>query len=49
MRGKDTPGGYLRDHRGIAYLMRPDGQQIEMLPVDKGADAVAADLAKSVR
>lgn len=48
-RGKDTPGGYLMDHSRIAYLMGPDGQPIEMLPVDKGADAVAADLAKSVR
>jgi len=48
-RGKDTPGGYLMDHTRFAYLMDRDGQPIEALPVDKGPDAVAADLAASVK
>lgn len=49
-RGKDTPGGgYLMDHSRIAYLMDPDGKPIAMLPIDKDADAVAAELAKWVR
>lgn len=48
-KGKETAGGYLMDHSRIAYLMGPDGQPIEMLPVDKGADAVLADLKLSVK
>ncbi len=48
-RGKDTPGGYLMDHTRFAYLMDRDGKAIELLPVDKGPDAVAADLAASVK
>ncbi|MCC6924404.1 MAG: SCO family protein [Novosphingobium sp.] len=48
-RGKDTPGGYLMDHTRFAYLMDRNGQAIEALPVDKGPDAVAADLAKQVK
>jgi Uncharacterized protein SCO1/SenC/PrrC, involved in biogenesis of respiratory and photosynthetic systems len=48
-KGKDTPGGYLMDHSRIAYLMDPDGKPIAMLPVDKGPDAVAAELAKWVK
>lgn len=48
-RGKDTPGGYLMDHSRIAYLMDPDGKPIAMLPVDRGPDAVAAELAKWVK
>lgn len=48
-RGKDVPGGYLMDHSRMAYLMDPDGRPVEALPVDKSADAVAADLALSVR
>jgi protein SCO1/2 len=49
-RGKDVPGGgYLMDHSRIAYLMDRTGQPVSMLPVDKGPDAVAADLAKWVR
>ena len=43
-RGKTTPGGYLMDHSRIAYLMGRHGEPIEMLPVDKGDAAVAADL-----
>ena len=49
-RGKVQPGGgYLMDHSRIAYLMDRDGKPIAMLPVDKGPDAVAAELAKWVR
>ena len=45
-RGKATAGGYLMDHSRVAYLMGRDGQPISMLPVDKGPEAVAAELAK---
>ena len=49
-RGKDLGGGnYLMDHSRFAYLMDPDGQPLVILPVDKGPDAVASDLAASVR
>ncbi len=48
-RGKTTPGGYLMDHSRIAYLMGRNGEPIEMLPVDEGEAAVAADLEKWVR
>jgi protein SCO1/2 len=48
-RGTDTPGGYLMDHSRMAYLMGPNGEPIAALPVDKDADAVAADLAKLVK
>ncbi|MEQ1542159.1 MAG: SCO family protein [Novosphingobium sp.] len=48
-RGKDVPGGYLMDHSRAAYLFDPQGQPIESLPVDKNAEAVAADLAISVK
>lgn len=48
-RGKNTPGGYLMDHSRIAYLMGRRGEPIEMLPVDKGDAAVAADLEEWVR
>lgn len=48
-RGKDTSGGYLMDHSRIAFLMGPKGEPIAMLPVDKGAEAVAAELAKWVK
>jgi protein SCO1/2 len=47
-KGKTSAGGYLMDHSRIAYLMGRQGEPIAMLPVDKGADAVAADLAKWV-
>ena len=36
------------DHSRIAYLMDRNGQPIAMLPVDRGPDAVAAELAKWV-
>jgi len=48
-RGKDTPGGYLMDHSRFAYLMDRDGKALLALPVDKGPDAVAADLAAAVK
>ena len=48
-KGEDTSGGYLMDHSRVAYLMGRKGEPISMLPVDKGADAVAAELTKWVR
>ena len=42
-------GAYLMDHSRIAYLMGPDGQPIDMLPLEKGAQAVADDLARWVK
>lgn len=48
-KGGQTPGGYLMDHSRIAYLMDPDGKPIAMLPVDKGPEQVAAELAKWVK
>ena len=48
-RGAESAGGYLMDHSRSAYLMDPDGKPIEVLPVDKTAEAVAADLAISVK
>jgi protein SCO1/2 len=48
-KGNETPGGYLMDHLRITYLFDPDGKPIAMLPADKGADAVAAELAKWVK
>lgn len=48
-RGIDTPGGYLMDHSRVTYLMGPKGEPISMLPVDKDAAAVSAELAKWVK
>lgn len=48
-KGKETSGGYLMDHARIAFLMDREGKPIAMLPVDKGPDAVAAELAKWVK
>ncbi|MFT4027436.1 MAG: SCO family protein [Novosphingobium sp.] len=48
-KGTETSGGYLMDHSRIAYLMDREGRPIEMLPVDKGPEAVAADLGKWVK
>lgn len=48
-KGKESAGGYLMDHSRIVYLMDPDGKPIVMLPVDKGADAVLADLKIAVK
>jgi protein SCO1 len=48
-KGKDTPGGYLMDHSRQAYLMDRDGKPLVALAIDKGPDAVAADLALLVK
>ncbi len=48
-RGEDSAGGYLMDHSRVAYLIGPDGKPIEGLPIEQGAEAVAADLAAAVR
>jgi protein SCO1/2 len=37
-------GGYLVDHSNIVYLFGPEGEPLATLPVDQGADAVAAEL-----
>ena len=47
-KGRETPGGYLMEHTRHAYLLGPDDEPIEILPVFDGPVAVAADLAKSV-
>lgn len=41
-------GGYLMDHSRAAFLMGRDGEPIALLPVDQGADAVAAELERWV-
>ena len=48
-KGAETSGGYLMDHSRVAYLMDPQGKPIAMLPVDKGPEAVAAELDKWVK
>jgi protein SCO1 len=48
-RGQESAGGYLMDHTRLAYLMDPAGKPVVALPVDKSAEAVAADLAQAVR
>lgn len=47
-KGKESGGGYLMDHSRVAYLMGKDGKPISMLPVDKGPEAVTAELEKWV-
>lgn len=42
-------GGYLVDHTTITYLFDPDGKPLGTLPTDKGAQAVAEELARWVR
>lgn len=50
VRGKDvTGGGYLMDHSRQVYLMDRDGKPLAALAVDKGPDAIAADLALLVK
>ena len=41
-------GGYLMDHSRAAYLMGREGEPIALLPVDKSADEVAAELERWV-
>lgn len=44
----DTSDGYLMDHLRATYLMGPKGEPIALLPAEKDAQAVAADLEKWV-
>lgn len=48
-KGKESGGGYMMDHSRVAYLMGRQGEPIVMLPIDKGAQAVSAELEKWVR
>lgn len=43
-----APKDYLMDHSRAAYLMGPNGEPIALLPAEKDAQAVAADLEKWV-
>lgn len=48
-KGEAQPGGgYLVDHSNITYLFGPSGEPIATLPTDRGAAAVAAELARWV-
>jgi protein SCO1/2 len=47
-RGEDMPGGYNMDHTRFAYLIGPNGKPVEGLPIERGPEAVAADLATAV-
>jgi len=42
-------GGYNVNHSRIAELIGPDGKPIALLPYDKGAEAVAAELERWVK
>lgn len=48
-KGQQSAGGYLMDHSRMTYLMGRKGEPIAMLPTDKDADAVAAELEKWIR
>jgi protein SCO1/2 len=49
-RGSATAGGgYDVNHSRLAELIGPDGKPIALLPYDKGAEAVAAELDRWVR
>ena len=48
-KGRETPGGYLMEHTRHAILLGRNGEPIEILPTFDGPEAVAADLAKSVK
>jgi protein SCO1/2 len=48
-KGAQSAGGYLMDHSRVVYLMDAAGQPIDMVPVDKGAEAAAATLQTWVR
>lgn len=44
-KGETSPGGgYMVDHTRTAYLMDPDGKPLALLPIEQGADAVAAEI-----
>jgi len=47
-KGEEGPGGYLMDHSRAAFLMGRKGEPIALLPVEQGADQVAAELEKWV-
>jgi protein SCO1/2 len=42
-------GGYGVQHTQIAYLMGPNGEPIALIPQDKDADAIAAELDRWVK
>ena len=42
-------GGYMMSHSAQAYLMDPDGKPLALLPQDKGAGAVAAEIERWAR
>ena len=49
-KGEISPGGgYLMDHSRATYLMGRKGEPIALLPVDKGPQAVAGEMAKWIR
>jgi protein SCO1/2 len=49
-RGREGAGGsYEMNHSSTTYLFDPAGDPVAILPTDKGADAVAAELARWVR
>jgi protein SCO1 len=48
-KGQESAGGYLMDHSRIVYLMGRKGEPLAMLPVDRGPEAVEAELAKWVK
>ena len=49
--GKEAPaaGGYNVNHSRLAQLIGPQGEPIALLPYDKGAEAVAAELDRWVK
>jgi protein SCO1/2 len=50
--GKEEPesgGGYNVNHSRLAELIGPDGEPIALLPYEKGAEAVAAELERWVK
>ncbi len=48
-KGQDAGNNsYLMDHSRTAFLMGPEGEPIALLPVDEGAEQVAAELEKWV-
>ncbi|MEA3010966.1 MAG: hypothetical protein QOJ91_2658 [Sphingomonadales bacterium] len=45
----ETGGGYTINHSRLAELFGPDGKPIALLPYEKGAEAVAAELDRWVK